>query len=521
MRHLPDAHDPWPRAPWARIGEPRRYGRHGGGLATLVSLVQVIGAEAAARDYPDWDALTYPGAALLLTGSVALFWRRQAPLPVLAIALGSTIAYALSGYPHGPFFLAATAAYFAAVAAGRRYPALVLAFCGVATYIACGWWFADALGVPARSAVSPRNAVEAVVWLVLCLVAGEFARVQRGQLAEMARMRAEQRRTQEEQERRQASEERLRIARELHDVLGHHLSLINVQAGVGLHLMDQQPEQAREALTVIKSASAEALREVRSVLAALRPAEEEAPRAPAPGLARLAELTSGAGLSVETTVTGAPRPLPAEVDRAAFRIVQEALTNVRRHAGPGATATVAVAYQPRQVAVSIVDDGVGQAPSGGVESGAGGSGLASGVGHAGGTGVAAGVGHAAGTGGAAGTGHASGTGGGGLTDGAGGGGLTDGAGGAGYAGGGTGAGYAGGATGASHAGGASGASRAGGGTGASHAGGVTGARLASGDGIAGMRARAAALGGTLIAGPGDGGGWRVEAVLPDVGGADR
>ncbi|HEV7713170.1 MAG TPA: histidine kinase [Asanoa sp.] len=485
MRHRPDAHDPWPRAPWARTGEPRRYGRHGGGLATVVSLVQVIGAEAAARDYPAWDGLTYPGAALLLTGSVALFWRRQAPLPVLAIALGTTIAYAFSGYPHGPFFLAATAAYFAAVAAGRRYPALALAFCGVAAYIVCGWWFASELGVPARSAVSPRDAVEAVVWLVLCLVAGEFARVQRGQLAEMARMRAEQRRTREEQERRQASEERLRIARELHDVLGHHLSLINVQAGVGLHLMDQQPEQAREALTVIKSASAEALREVRSVLAALRPAEEEAPRAPAPGLARLAELTSGAGLSVETTVTGAPRPLPAEVDRAAFRIVQEALTNVRRHAGPGATVTVAVAYEPRQVAVSIVDDGVGQAPSGGVESGADGPGLAGG------------------TGGAAGTGHASGTGSGGLAEGAGG------------------AGHAGGATGASHAGGTGGAGHAGGAGGASHAGGASGARLASGDGIAGMRARAAALGGTLAAGPDDGGGWRVEAVLPDAGGADR
>jgi signal transduction histidine kinase len=190
-------------------------------------------------------------------------------------------------------------------------------------------------------------------------------------------------------------------------------------------------------------------------------------------------------LSVETTVTGTPRPLPAEVDRAAFRIVQEALTNVRRHAGPGATVTVAVAYEPRQVAVSIVDDGVGQAPSGGVESGADGPGLAGG------------------TGGAAGTGHASGTGSGGLAEGAGG------------------AGHAGGATGASHAGGTGGAGHAGGAGGASHAGGASGARLASGDGIAGMRARAAALGGTLAAGPDDGGGWRVEAVLPDAGGADR
>ncbi|GIF53329.1 signal transduction histidine kinase [Asanoa ferruginea] len=503
MRGTPDPQDAWPRAPWARTGEPRRYGRHGAGLATLVSLVQVIGAEAAARDNPAFDGLTYPGAALLLTGSVALFWRRQAPLPVLAIALGSTVAYALSGYPHGPFFLAATAAYFAAVAAGRRYPALVLAFCGVAAYIGCGWWFASALGVPARSLVSPRDAVLAVVWLVLCLAAGEFARVQRGQLAEMARMRAEQRRAREEQERRQASEERLRIARELHDVLGHHLSLINVQAGVGLHLIDQQPEQAREALTVIKSASAEALREVRSVLAALRPAEEAAPRAPAPGLSRLGELTSGAGLAVETVVSGEPRPLPAEVDRAAFRIVQEALTNVRRHAGPGAKATVAVSYTPGRVVVSVVDDGVGVAlGDGAVELGTSGKAgadsaaskagadVAGNVPLGGGAGAAgadskAGVGVAgkAGLGGGAGAAGVGGT----LRDGA-----VESA--------------------------AAGKVQPAGSAGAAGVDGEAGPGDEAGNGIAGMRARAAALGGTLTAGPADDGGWRVEAILRD---ADR
>ncbi|MEV0715389.1 sensor histidine kinase [Asanoa sp. NPDC050611] len=402
--HARRADDERYRAPWTR---PRRSGRHGAGLATLLSLVQVIGAEAAARDDPAWGDLTYPGAALLLTSSVALAWRRRAPVPVLVVVLVATLAYAFSGYPHGPFFLAATAAYFSAVAQGRRYPALVLAAIAVTAYAACGWWFATGLGVPERSTVSPRDAVTALVWLVVVFSAGEFARVQRAQVAEMTRMRAEQRRTREEQERRQASEERLRIARELHDVLGHHLSLINVQAGVGLHLIDQRPEQAREALTVIKSASAEALREVRSVLAALRPAEEAAPREPAPGLDRLSELTSAAGFPVSTSVAGVARPLPAEVDRAAFRIVQEALTNVRRHAGSAVSATVSVSYEPGRVRVRVADDGVA-VPAG-----------------------------------------------------------------------------------------------------------------EAGNGIAGMTARAAALGGTLTAGPAPEGGWRVEAVLPDAGESNR
>jgi signal transduction histidine kinase len=147
------------------------------------------------------------------------------------------------------------------------------------------------------------------------------------------------------------------MARELHDVLGHHLSLINVQAGVGLHLMDNRPEQAREALTAIKTASSEALREVRAVLGVLRPEEEAAPRQPALGLDRLDELTADAGLPVTTTISGARRPLPAEVDRAAYRIVQEALTNVRKHAAPEATAEVTVDYAPDGLRLSVRNDG--------------------------------------------------------------------------------------------------------------------------------------------------------------------
>jgi signal transduction histidine kinase len=187
---------------------------------------------------------------------------------------------------------------------------------------------------------------------------GGAAKARHEHMAEMMKIRAERARAREEQERRQASEERLRIARELHDVLGHHLSLISVQAGVGLHLMDNRPEQAREALTAIKTASSEALREVRAVLGVLQPEEEAAPRQPALGLDRLDELTADAGLPVTTRITGDRRPLPAEVDRATYRIVQEALTNVRKHAAPGSAAEVTVDYAPAELRLSVRNEGV-------------------------------------------------------------------------------------------------------------------------------------------------------------------
>jgi len=242
----------------------------------------------------------------------------------------------------------------------------------------------DEVGGRPLQAPDLSRAVAVAAWLLVVLAVAEAVRVQSAHFAEVARFRAEQARSRAEQararaeqERRQASEERLRIARELHDVLGHHLSLINVQAGVGLHLMDAQPEQARAALTAIKSASAEALREVRSVLGVLRPEEEAAPRTPAPGLHGVTDLAAEAGTAVRTEVVGVPRPVPAEVDRATYRIVQEALTNVRRHAGDAASASVTIEYGETELTAQIDDDGAGAAepPAAGPPA-AGGTGIA-------------------------------------------------------------------------------------------------------------------------------------------------
>ncbi|HEY6596803.1 MAG TPA: histidine kinase dimerization/phosphoacceptor domain-containing protein, partial [Asanoa sp.] len=246
--------------PGTEWGPRMRRGYHGPrgvGAAVVVSLVEVLGANADARDHAFPRDLQYGGAALLLVGTVSLAVRRRFPIAVLAITLASTIAYLLAGYPPGPYFLAPTVALFSAVASGKRTAAGIVAGAGYVGYLAAGWWFAGMLGVPAVSRVELREAIVTGAWLLAVFAIGEAVRVKAMQWSEIAKARAEQARARAEQERRQASEERLRIARELHDVLGHHLSLINVQAGVGLHLIDSRPEQAREALAAIKSASAE------------------------------------------------------------------------------------------------------------------------------------------------------------------------------------------------------------------------------------------------------------------------
>ncbi len=169
-----------------------------------------------------------------------------------------------------------------------------------------------------------------------------------------------------EAERQAANEERLRIAREVHDVVGHHLSLINVQAGTSLHRFHRDPAQGEAALAAIKQSSREALRDLRATLGVLRQADEEAPTAPAPGLDRIGDLVESArtaGLTVRSSVSGTADP-PTEVGLAAYRIVQESLTNASRHA-PGAEVAVSVERGPGELRVEVADDGPGRAAPGG------------------------------------------------------------------------------------------------------------------------------------------------------------
>ena len=163
--------------------------------------------------------------------------------------------------------------------------------------------------------------------------------------------------------RRRLDEERLRIARELHDVVAHTMATINVQAGVAAHVLPTRPEAAAESLQAIKTASKEGLRELRAILNVLRQADDADPTQPAPGTAQLEDLIAGArraGLETTLTVTGDPVPLPGAVDLAAYRIIQESLTNTIRHAGP-ATAAVALGYARDELRIDVTDTGRGQA----------------------------------------------------------------------------------------------------------------------------------------------------------------
>jgi signal transduction histidine kinase len=159
--------------------------------------------------------------------------------------------------------------------------------------------------------------------------------------------------------------ERLRIARELHDVVAYSFATISVQAGVGAHVADTRPDKAAEALRIIKEISGDASRELRAILGILRRADGDDRDPLGHGLAeiaRLASTTTDAGLTTSVTVSGRARPLPPALDRAAYRIVQEALTNALRHAGP-ATASVSLVYEPERLILDIVDDGQGSSPN--------------------------------------------------------------------------------------------------------------------------------------------------------------
>jgi signal transduction histidine kinase len=286
--------------------------------------------------------------ALILIAAAALAFRRRYPVPVLAVVFGTLILYYLLGYANGPIWLALIVAFYTATVLGHRLAVAVVGIAGFGLFP----WVVYRFSNGAPPSLASMSAVAA--WILVLFGAGEAVRFRRERAAEARRIR-------EEEERRRAGEERLRIARELHDALGHHLSLISVQSGVALHLNEELPEEARSSLVAIKQASKEALSELRSVLDVLRQEGEPAPRSPGSTLARLDDLVSqasAAGLEVRTETEGPVRPLPFAVDVAAFRIVQEALTNVTRHSG-AAAATVHVSYSDRNVTVQIDDDGRG------------------------------------------------------------------------------------------------------------------------------------------------------------------
>ncbi|ANS64720.1 two-component system sensor kinase [Streptomyces lincolnensis] len=294
---------------------------------------------------------------LITVAAVALVFRRRAPMTVLALTGTFSVVELVTGDPRAPVAMAAVIALYTVASTTDRPTTwrvgllTMTVLTGAAMLVGPLPWYAqENLGIFA--------------WTGIGATAGDAVRSRRA-FVQAIRERAEKaERTREEEARRRVAEERLRIARDLHDVVAHHIALVNVQAGVAAHVMDKRPDQAKEALAHVREASRSALNELRATVGLLRQSgDPEAPTEPAPGLDRLDELVGtfrNAGLHVEVARADHGTALPAAVGLAAYRVIQEALTNVQKHAGIEAKAEVSVVRVGPNIEITVLDDGAGE-----------------------------------------------------------------------------------------------------------------------------------------------------------------
>ncbi|MES5825496.1 sensor histidine kinase [Streptomyces sp. RG80] len=305
-----------------------------------------------------WGFRTPAPLSLVLIGlsAAALVFRRRAPMTVLALTGGFSIVECVTGDPRAPVAMSAVIALFTVASATDRPTTWRVGLLTMTVLTAAAmlggplpWYAQENLGIFA--------------WTGIGATAGDAVRSRRA-FVQAIRDRAEKaERTREEEARRRVAEERLRIARDLHDVVAHHIALVNVQAGVAAHVMDKRPDQAKEALAHVREASRSALNELRATVGLLRQSgDPEAPTEPAPGLDRLDELVGtfrSAGQHVEVARADGDTKLPAAVDLAAYRVIQEALTNVQKHAGTEAKAEVSVVRVGPNIEITVLDNGAG------------------------------------------------------------------------------------------------------------------------------------------------------------------
>jgi signal transduction histidine kinase len=326
------------------------------GVLTATSLVGVLvhlhvdlpegGEDVTVRSL---DAL---GLVLILLQTVPLTWRRQAPIPVLAVTMSALFVYSVDGYLTSFAALGFLVALYTA-AAYRERSVSILAGIAAAFVVVL-------VLLMQKEPVEPDAILAECLFVGAAWFLGDGLRIRRGQVLMLEDRASRLEREREERAERAVAEERRVIARELHDVVAHNVSVIVAQAGAAQRISGSQPGEALAALGSIEHTGREALVEMRRLMGLLRPdAERVTRRAPQPGLDELdtlVEQVRDAGVPVLLTIEGRPRPLPVGLDLSAYRIVQEALTNVLRHSHPSRV-DVVVRYRPRSLELAITDDG--------------------------------------------------------------------------------------------------------------------------------------------------------------------
>ena len=320
----------------------------GDGLLAAVLLVfGLVTTRFAAHNQPGATPLDAMSYVLIAVAASALAVRRRWPVATLAVVTAATTVYLFGDYPYGPILLCFSVAVYT-VAAGLELRQAAI-FAGAALVAVSLHAFVPFDGDPGFAGIGP-----AAAWVVVPFAVGVTVRLNR-EATTRARVDAA---------RRIADDERLRVAQEVHDVVGHGLAAINMQAEIALHLLHRKPEQTEAALTAIARTSKQGLDELRATLMAVRRGDD---RAPMPGLGQLPALRdrlAHAGLPVTLSTDGEPAgELPGAVDLAAYRIVQEALTNVLRHAG-ATIAEVTIVYGAKALELDVTDTGIGGDPSG-------------------------------------------------------------------------------------------------------------------------------------------------------------
>ncbi|MFF2950223.1 sensor histidine kinase [Kitasatospora sp. NPDC057965] len=299
---------------------------------------------------------------LAVLSSLALFGHRRRPYVVFGVTLACSLALCFVATQLNVGLVAPLliALYSLAVHTDRTTARAATAVSAVLVTVA------TVINEP-HTSISIKIGV--IAWILLPGAIGDSVRARRAHLAAIEERAERAERTREEEARRRVADERIRIARDLHDVVAHHIALANAQAGIAVHLLDRHPAQAREMLSHLTDATGSALRELKATVGLLRSADDpQAPLEPAPGLDRLPDLIGAferAGLPVRLAVEGEPQPLSPGVDLTAYRILQESLTNVAKHAA-GSTADVTLAYSGSRVLLTVANGRPAPGPRSGV-----------------------------------------------------------------------------------------------------------------------------------------------------------